>query len=405
MKAKTAGKIAWAGLSRNRLRTFLMMVGIVVGITALTIVVSAGLGAQKRVMERVKKFGLSSLMVSAGGGMERGRTAGVTPAVTLKLADAVALEREIRNIHQAAPFARVNQADVSWSGRSSTAGVFGVTPAWAPVWDWDAAEGDFITEEDLSTLGRVAVLGPTARRDLFGDTNPIGETIQIGGAPFLVKGIMQAKGTSPGGGDMDNRVYVPLSTLMRRLANVDHLNGIKLRLRSAEEIDRTASAVRMLLRERHRVAAGLPDDFSITTPTEITQVAGKVAGTFNVFLVLVAAISLIAGGVVVGNIMLISVNDRRREIGLRKAVGARSADILQQFLLEATAVTLTGGLFGILIGAIGARIVQWVTSTPAALSWESVVVGVVSSAVVGVVAGVQPARRAARLTPVDALRV
>lgn len=405
MRAKTAGKIAWAGLSRNRLRTFLMMVGIVVGITALTIVVSAGLGAQKRVMERVKKFGLSSLMVSAGGGMERGRTAGMTPAVTLKLADAEALEREVPNIGQAAPFARLSQADISWSGQSSTAGVFGVTPAWAPVWDWDVVEGDFITDEDLSTLARVAILGPTARRDLFGDANPLGETIQIGGSPFLVKGIMQPKGTSPGGGDMDNRVYVPLSTLMRRLANVDHLNGVKLRLRSGEEIDRTASAVRTLLRERHRLAAGLPDDFTVTTPTEVTQMAGKVAGTFNIFLVLVAAISLIAGGVVVANIMLISVNDRRREIGLRKAVGARSADILQQFLLEATAVTVTGGLVGILIGAVGARIVQWVTSTPAALSWESVVVGVVSSAVVGVVAGVQPARRAARLTPVDALRV
>jgi putative ABC transport system permease protein len=405
MNAKTATKIAWAGLSRNRLRTFLMMIGIVVGITALTIVVSAGLGAQARVMERVKKFGLSSLMVSAGGGTSLGRTAGVTPTVTLKLADAEALEREIRSIQEAAPFSRLSQADVSWSGRSSTAGVFGVTPAWATVWDWDVAEGDFITDEDLSALGRVAIFGPTARRDLFGDTNPIGETIQIGGAPFVVKGVMQSKGTSPGGGDMDNRVYVPLSTLMRRVANIDYLNGIKLRLRSAEEVDRTVSAVRTLLREQHRLAAGVPDDFSMTTPTEVTEMAGKVAGTFNIFLVLVAAISLISGGVVVANIMLISVNDRRREIGLRKAVGARSADILQQFLLEATAVTLTGGLFGIVIGAVGARILQWVTSTPAALSWESVVLGLVSSGLVGVIAGVQPARRAARLTPVDALRV
>jgi putative ABC transport system permease protein len=353
----------------------------------------------------VKKFGLSSLMVSAGGGTSLGRTAGVTPAVTLKLADAEALEREIQSIQEAAPFARLSEADVSWSGRSSAAGVFGVTPAWATVWDWDVAEGDFITDEDLSALGRVAILGPTARRDLFGDTNPIGETIQVGGAPFVVKGVMQSKGTSPGGGDMDNRVYVPLSTLMRRVANIDYLNGIKLRLRSAEEVDRTVAAVRTLLREQHRLAAGVPDDFSMTTPTEITEMAGKVAGTFNIFLVLVAAISLISGGVVVANIMLISVNDRRREIGLRKAVGARSADILQQFLLEATAVTLTGGLFGVVIGAVGARILQWVTSTPAALSWESVVLGLVSSGLVGVIAGVQPARRAARLTPVDALRV
>jgi putative ABC transport system permease protein len=404
MRARTASKIAWAGLSRNRLRTFLMMIGIVVGITALTLVLSAGLGAENRVMERVKKFGLSSLMVSAGGGTERGRTAGVTPAVTLKLSDAEALKRDIQNVEEVAPFTRLSQGDVSWSGRPSTVGVFGVTPAWAPVWDWDAAEGEFITDEDVTALARVAVLGPTARKDLFGDADPIGETIQIGSAPFLVKGVMEAKGTSPGGGDMDNRVYVPLSTLMRRLANVDYLNGIKVRLRSAANIDQAVPAIRALLREQHRLPADVPDDFSITTPTEITKMAGEVAGTFNVFLVLVAAISLLAGGVVVANIMLISVSERRHEIGLRKAVGARSADIQQQFLLEAIAITVTGGVVGVLIGFAGARILEWATSTPTALSWESVAAGIVFSSLVGVVAGLQPARRAARLTPVDALR-
>ena len=404
MRARTASKVAWAGLSRNRLRTFLMMIGIVVGITALTLVLSAGLGAEKRVMERVKKFGLSSLMISAGGGTERGRTAGATPAVTLKLTDAEVLGREIRSIEEVAPFARLAQGDVSWRGRSTTASTFGVTPAWAAVWDWDAAAGEFITDEDGTSLARVAVLGPTVRRELFGDEDPIGETIQVGNTSLVVKGVMEAKGISPGGGDMDNRVYVPLSTLMRRLANVDYLNGIKVRLRSAGDIDQAVPAIRALLREQHRIAADMPDDFSITTPAEITKMAGEVAGTFNVFMVLVAGISLLAGGVVVANIMLISVSERRHEIGLRKAVGARSADILQQFLLEAIAITVTGGLVGVLIGFAGARILERATSTPTALSWESVAAGIVFSSLVGVVAGLQPARRAARLTPVDALR-
>ena len=404
MKTARIARSAFNGLGRNRLRTFLMMIGIVIGIAAVTVVVSAGLGAQKRVMERVKKFGLESLMVFAGGGREMGPSTSGQPVVTLKVDDAEALERNIRAIAGVAPFNRKGEGTVNYQGKSINTGIWGVTPSWAPVWDWYAAQGEFISEEDEAQMARVCVIAPTVQQELFGGANPVGEQVRIGNVLFEIKGIMQPRGISPRGGDMDNRVYIPLSTFMRRVANVDYLTGIKVRLRSIKNMEQTVAAMQSLLRERHKLAPGEPDDFRIITPTEVTQVAEKIAGTFNVFLVLVAGISLIVGGFVITNIMLISVSERRGEIGLRRAVGARSRDIRLQFLLETMVVTLTGGVIGILLGFVGAAILRAVTQMPVSLSWEGAALGVVFSSLVGLIAGMQPAKRAAGLQPVEALR-
>jgi putative ABC transport system permease protein len=404
MKTARVLKVAFKGLGRNKLRSFLMMIGIVIGITALTLIVSAGLGAQERIMERVKKFGLESMMVFAGAGREMGQPTSGQPATTLTLEDVTTIKQEVKDIADVAPFNRKGQAEVKFQEKSATTAIFGVTPSWAPVWDWDAAEGDFITDEDLASLARVCVIGPTVQKTLFGTANPIGEQVRIGNVQFEIKGIMQPKGTSPAGGDMDDRIYIPLSTLMRRVANVDYISAIKVRLRTAKDMDKTAADIKALLRERHKLAPGTPDDFTITTPTEVRKMAEKVAGTFNIFLALVAAISLISGGVVVANIMLISVNERRKEIGLRKAVGAQRKDIMLQFLYESTAVTLTGGVIGIVLGAIGAKILEAITQMPISISWESMVLGLVFSSLVGIVAGLHPAKRAAALQPIEALR-
>lgn len=404
MKTSRALKVAFKGLGKNKLRTFLMMIGIVIGITALTLIVSAGLGAQDRVMERVKKFGFESMMVFAGAGRETGQPTSGQPATTLTLEDAAAMKQEIKAIADVAPFSRKSQAEVKYQEKSTTTTVFGVTPSWAPVWDWDAVAGDFISDEDVTGLARVCVIGPTVQKELFGTGNPIGETLRIGNVQFEINGVMEGKGTSPGGGDMDDRIYIPLSTLMRRVANVDYISAIKVRLTTAKDMDKTAADIRAMLRERHKLSAGTPDDFTITTPVEVAKMAEKISGTFNIFLALVAAISLIAGGVVVANIMLISVNERRKEIGLRKAVGAQRKDIMLQFLYEATAVTLTGGVIGIVLGAIGAKMFEAITQMPTAISWESVALGVVFSSLVGIIAGLQPAKKAAALQPIEAMR-
>ena len=403
MKTGRIVQSSFRSLGKNKLRTFLMMIGIVIGITAVTMVVSAGVGAQKRVMSRVEKFGSKSMMVFAGGGRELGRPSGEQVA-TLKRGDRDAMLRQIRTIAGAAPFNRLPERTVSYRESSRTATVFGVTPDWAPVWDWGAARGRFITDEDEQRMARVCVIGRTVLQELFGEHDPIGEQIRIGSVPFEVVGVLEAKGTSPGGGDMDNRIMIPLSTFMRRIANVDHLAGIKVLLHDEREMGRAAETIRGLLRERHVLAPGEPDDFRIITPTEVTRFAEKVAGTFNVLLVLVAAVSLVAGGFVNANIMLISVSERRGEIGLRKAVGALDRDIRLQFTLESLAVTLTGGIVGLVLGFAGALILGAFTDIPVAVSWEGVALGIVFSTMVGLIAGIQPARRAAALQPVDALR-
>lgn len=404
MKTNRLFKIAFIGLGKNKLRTFLMMIGIVIGVTALTLIVSAGLGAQKRVMDRVKKFGLQSMMVFAGGGREMGRPVGGGPVTTFTLRDAEAIKGEVRAVDEVAPFNRKGNAEIKYMDKSHTAAVFGITPSWAYVWDWDVQSGDFISENDMDNLNRVCLLGPTVKKELFGVGNPIGQQIRIGNVQFEVKGVMQPKGSSAGGGDMDNRVNIPLSTFMRRVANMDYILGIKVLLTSASEMEHTVENISSILRERHTIAPGMPDDFRIVTPDEVTQFAERVAGTFNIFLALVAGIALIAGGVVVANIMLISVNERKKEIGLRKAVGARSKDIKLQFLFEAAAVTLTGGIIGIILGGVGAQILQMITGIPVSVSWEGIILGVVSSSLVGIIAGMQPAGRAAKLQPVESLR-
>lgn len=400
---------ALKGLSRNRLRTFFMMVGIMVGITVLTVVLSAGMGARERIMERVRVFGLESMMVWAGGPTDQTRIGpqgggGSSVTATLKMEDADAIRDEVSAVREVAPFARSGQTEVGWRDRSFTAPTFGITPEWEDVWDWPLARGSFITYQDNETLARVAAIGPTVVRELFGDEDPMGQVIQVGGVPFQVTGILGEKGISAGGGDMDNRVFVPLTTYLRRVANVDYLAGIRVQVGDLREMDDAVADITALLRERHGIAPGEVEDFRITTPTEVTAMVEEMQGTFNLFLILVAGIALVVGGVVVANIMLLSVGERRKEIGLRLAVGARTRHIHRQFLLESVGVTFLGGIGGILLGLMGNVVMERFTGTPALLTWHVLAVGILFSTVVGVVAGLHPARKAAAMAPVDALR-
>lgn len=380
-----------------------MMVGIVVGITALTLILSLGKGAEKKIMERVEKFGLSSVMIWSGGGREIGPSSS-SPITSLKMNDMTALQQEVPEIDIMAPMQRIRSSEIKYHEKSVSAMIIGTTPDWEPVWSWGVTSGEFFTDTDMNSMARVALLGTTVLQELFGDTDAIGEQIRIGNVIFHVKGILQSKGTSPGGGDMDNRILIPITTAMRRLMNVDYIVSIKVLLRDHSKLKQTVEQITTILRERHHLTAQEPDDFRVIEPTQIMAMASKLSGTFDIFLVLIAGLSLIVGGIVVANLMLVSVNERTSEIGLRKAVGARSRDILLQFLSETTSITLVGGLLGTILGLSGAQILALITELPASVSWEALVLGIVFSSIVGIAAGVLPARRAAALEPVVALR-
>ncbi len=404
MKTKRIILNALKSLGKNKLRSFLMMIGIIIGIFALTLIVSVGFGAKDLVMKRVNKFGTESLMIFAGGGIQLSQMNRAQGSTTLKIEDAEYLENELPEIKGVAPFSRKGNSDVKYYEKATTSTVLGITPSYASVWNWDVTEGDFITDDDMKTRNRVCLIGPTVQKELFGDNNPIGEKIRIGNIQFEVKGILEAKGTSPGGGDMDNRIMIPLSTFMRRVANIDYLSAIKVSLHNPKEIKTTVEKINQILRERHHLAEGEPNDFTVITPTEVTKMAEKVSGTFNVFLALLAGLSLITGGFVIANIMTISVNERKKEIGLRKAVGASSKKIVLQFLFEALAITILGGIIGIVLGGIGTIILGIMMKMPVLVSWVSILVGVVSSSIIGITAGIQPAKKAARLNPIEALK-
>ncbi len=395
-------------LARHRLRTFFMTLGVAVGITVLTVVLAAGMGARERVMDGVRVFGLENVMVWAGGPTDQTRTGpggeGSDVTATLRVGDADAIRETVPYVRETAPFARAGQSQVRWRSASFQSPVFGVTPEWRETWEWPVARGTFITHEHDARLDRVAVIGPTVIREIFADADPMGHIIQVGGVPFEVVGVLGEKGTSAGGGDMDNRVFVPLHTYLRRVANQQYLSGIRVQVTDVRRLADALDGMAELLRERHRLAPGAPDDFRITTPTEITAMVEELQGTFNLFLILVAGIALMVGGVVVANIMLLSVNERRHEVGLRRAVGARPRDIHHQFLLESVAVTVLGGVAGLILGIAGSGLMEWITDTPALVTWHVPAAGIAFSAVVGLAAGLHPARRAAAMSPVDALR-
>jgi putative ABC transport system permease protein len=325
-------------------------------------------------------------------------------ASTLAPEDAQAIAKEIANVDQVALVQSKSGVPVKYHDQSITTELFGVTPNWSYIRMWDVTEGEPLGESDQGGAARVCLLGATVARELFGDVDPVGETVRIENVNFKVKGVLVSKGANPRGGDFDDRLIIPISTFSRRLYNVTNLSQVLALLKDTSRMEQTSQEVTALMRERHQITGAKQDDFGVRTASSIVQFASGTQQTLSLFLGVVAAISLLVGGLVIMNIMLVSVSERTREIGIRRAVGARRRDILRQFLAEALAVTLAGGLFGVLIGAGGAMVLSAAKDMPTTVSWQAVAVAVAFSTIIGIVFGVQPARRAARLHPVEALR-
>jgi putative ABC transport system permease protein len=405
MKIISTVRVSVKGLTANKLRTFFMMLGVLIGITALTVIVSVGQGAKLQVVQRMEKMGaFGAVMVVPGGGVTRGMGGVDTVPPTLTAEDAQAIKTELPDVSDVALVQNKREVPVKFGGQSTTTVVWGVTPNYKKIRPTPLSRGEFFGSEEQSSAARVAILGPDTATALFGDADPLEETIRLDNVPFKVVGILKRQGASPGGGNLDDRILIPQATAARRLFNVTHLSQLVVQVKGNDRVAAAAELVKQILRERHHIAPGMPDDFSIRIAEQMLGVITGTSQTLTIFLGIVAGLSLLVGGFIVMNIMLISVSERTKEIGLRRAVGARRRDILIQFVLEAVAVTAIGGLIGVVLGVSGALVASRLMGWPAAVSWPAILGAVVFAGLVGLVFGVQPARKAAALHPVQALR-
>lgn len=392
-------------MRRNMLRTFFMMLGTVIGVAALTVVVALGEVTQDEVLSKINRlFSGSTIFLSAGSGMtgDDPRAGGSSP--TLTLADMEAIEAEIPAIQASDPMQLGGTRSVLYQGNTSDVRILGQTDKAEIVWNRGVSRGSFFTPEDVRSTARVALLGERVAGDLFQDSDPIGRQIRIGAVPFVVLGVLEPFGVDPHGLDRDNEIVVPVTTLMRRLDNVDYLASAKILVDPAADLDATVLAIENLLRERHGLAPTEPNDFYMITPVQVEEAIEASNRIFTVFLPIVALVAIVVGGGVVANVMLISVHERRGEIGLRKAIGARSRDVWWQFLLEATAITTAGGIVAIGLGVLVVQFISRAMEKTAAYPWEVSFLGLGVAMAVGLVAGVVPARRAAQLDPITALQ-
>ncbi|MFP4028407.1 MAG: ABC transporter permease [Candidatus Brocadiia bacterium] len=388
-------------LGANKLRTFFMMAGIIVGVASLTVVICAGQGTRDKVMALVARHGLDTLMIRPE---ESGGRGGDRSLVSLVEDDAQAIETSVGNVKQVAPVQNQRGQRIEYLGTSLSTMVFGVTPAWADVRRFDAVSGEFITNEDLSLSKRVCLLGQTVKNTLFGDADPLGQTIRVGNDSFTIKGVLIRKGASASGKDRDDRIVIPLTTASKRLFGRTYLDQIVVQVRDVGDIHRVAEETRALLRNRHGIRAGVEDDFSIREPEELIETASGTSTTLIVLLVAISAISMLVGGVVIMNLMLMSVSERTKEIGLRRAVGARKLDIAMQFIVETLLIAFTAELAGIVLGMGIATALSVAQVMPIKITWQPFILATLFCGVIALAFGFYPAKKAARTEPVRALR-
>ncbi|KYG11476.1 hypothetical protein BE21_00815 [Sorangium cellulosum] len=398
MLIKETAKSAWRSLASNRLRTLLTMLGMIIGTAAVVAVLGIGEGARSSVEGRIRSLGANLLMVRPGSASASGVRSGTVK--TLTEADAEAL-KALDGVAAVAP-ERSGSAQLRYMASNLNASVTGITPAYLEVRSLSVASGVGFSELDEQQRARVVILGANVVRQLYPGGSPLGTRLQINGSAFRVVGVLAEKGS--GMGSPDDGVFVPLSTHRSVLFGQDHLSTISLQLASEDRSEVVIAQLEQLLRLRHRLRADQPSDFEVRSQAEMLATMGQITGTFTTLLGSVAAVSLIVGGIGIMNIMLVSVRERTREIGVRMAVGARRKDILRQFLVEAVVVSLAGGVAGVGLGygaaVLLSRFGEWATIVPP----YAVGLALGVSVLIGITFGVGPARRAARLDPVEALR-
>jgi len=403
MNLRESLEVALEGLSANKMRAALTMLGVIIGVGAVIAMLAIGQGAREQTMQRIQAMGTNVLIIMAGQSRQGAVRGGFGSSTTLTLDDAKAITQKCQSVAAAVPDVRGN-LQIKYSNQNTNTTVFGTTPDFPQVRDYHIQAGHFFTDQDVKGSRKVATIGPTTAANLFGLNSPVGKAIKIKGTKFTVIGLMTSKGATGGFGDPDDQIFVPVTTAMRRLLGVTNIREISVQVKSSNLMDQATTEIEELLRKRHKIPDGEDDDFIIRNQAEFMQMADETSRVFTMLLAGIASVSLLVGGIGIMNIMLVSVTERTREIGIRKALGARRKDIMLQFLIESLVLSLLGGAAGVLFGIIGSAGVSSLTGWSVKVSVQSVILSFSFAALVGVFFGLYPARQASSLDPIEALR-
>ncbi|MFB0537226.1 MAG: ABC transporter permease [Anaerolineae bacterium] len=402
-------RLALQGLTANKLRSGLTMLGIIIGVAAVIALVAVGQGAQASVTQRFQSLGSNLLVISPGAAFYGRASQGAASAQSLTNGDAQAIAQLATLVEAIAPEYSIRGAQMVYGNKNTQTSALGVTPEYLAVRNWQVARGRFIDQQDVESLAKVCALGTTVVEDLFGGNylDPVGKTIKINRQNYQVVGVMASKGQA-GFTNEDDQVFIPLSTAQVKFGGAGNtsLGSINVQVTSAEMMDFAQAELRAILRARHGLSPSQADDFNIRSQVQIMEMVQQTTGTFTILLGCIAAISLVVGGIGIMNIMLVSVTERTREIGIRKAVGAKRRDILMQFLVEAVVLSGLGGIVGVLVGWGSAQLLSRLASEllSTLVTPGSVIMALGVSVAIGLFFGIYPANRAARLNPIEALR-
>lgn len=396
-------KMAWRSLGANKLRTFLTMLGVIIGVTSVIALVSVGMGVKKNILDNISRLGSNMLIISPGSANRGGMRGAAGSVITLTYDDAEAIKDKIKNVAYVSPTVQ-GSYQVVYGHENWNTTVTGVIPEYVSIQSLEIKSGLFFSEHDVDVRNRVAVIGPTVATNLFESVNPVGKKIRIGNAPYTIIGVLNSKGQSSGGQDQDDVVLIPLTTAQERLIGITYVRSINVQVSDADKMDEVQSNIEKLLRQRHRIRAGAEDDFNVRNLTSLMETMNSSATMITLLLGAIAGISLIVGGVGIMNITLASVTERTREIGIRKAIGATYSNIMLQFLIESTMISIIGGIIGIIIGIGAAQAISKFGGFTTVISSLSIIASFGFALFVGIFFGLLPARKAARLDPIEALR-